>query len=161
MECRARKYRVTVDRKLGTIIREAAREWLRAVITAVPSRGGFPVVTGAAISTLKPLSRYLGRPAVNNTPRAGTDGVYRGDRRELGIDNQTFKIVDDTTPGRKFIYRFEWESSLLHYILNDTKGYVPSAPWHTMEAGERAFYAYIQNRIDDLAPDLRDLIRII
>lgn len=157
--CRAREYKITVDKKLGRIIRGAARAWLQAVITAVPARDGFPVVTGAAISTLKPLSRYLGRPAVNNTPRAGTDGRYRGDRRDLGTSHQTFKIVDDNSVGRKFIYSFEWSTDLYHYVLNETKGYIPHAPWNTMEAGESAFLAYLEEKMADLPEELRKLIR--
>jgi hypothetical protein len=113
---KGRKFVVTLDRILGQIIREAAREWLRAVLMSVPARGGFPVVTGAAKSTLVPLGRVL-RVAVPVNP------VGKRDRRELGESSQSFKIIDDKIRGNKrYEYSFEWSTDLLHYYINEFYG---------------------------------------
>lgn len=133
---------------LGGIIRQAAREWLRAVLKSVPARGGFPVVTGGAISTLKPLGRLL-RVAVNNTPRPDTHGRFRGDRRALGENSQQFEI-DASGPE----YAFSWSTDLLHYYINEFYGFVPNAPWDTMSAGRDAFIAYVDKALKTRIPNI-------
>lgn len=140
----------TLDRILGQIIREAAREWLRAILKSVPSRGGFPVWSGAAKSTLVPLGRFLNNVAglnVSPVPKAP-------DRRSLGLDSQSFTFTDDRNNGGSFEYSFEWSTDLLHYYINEFYGLIPSAPWHTQEAGQRAFEAYVLDALERRAPDI-------
>lgn len=154
MKFNGRRYLKTLDRRLGVIIRQAAREWLRAVLKSVPARGGFPVVTGAAKSTLVPLGRVL-RVAVPVRP------VGRKDRREEGENSSKFKIVDDSVGGnKKYVYSFEWSTDLLHYYINEFYGYIPHAPWNTTEAGEEAFVAYVEDALNRELPDISDHIEL-
>lgn len=145
-----RKYNKTLDEKLGSLLRQAARIWLRAVLTSVPARGGFPVLTGEAKSTLVPLGRFL-RVAVPVRP-------VEGDKRSKGESSQSFKIIDDTRSGRKFIYRFEWSNSVLHYYINEYFGLIPFAPWNTTEAGAAAFTSYLEQELLRQVPNLLDHI---
>lgn len=153
IELDVKRYTKTLDRVLGQIIRESAREWLRAVLKSVPARGGFPVLTGAAKSTLVPLGRFV-RVAVSVSPT-------EGDRRSLGVASQHFKIVDNTNNSGTFLYSFEWSTSLLHYYINEFYGYIPYAPWNTVEAGETAFKAYIEKAMNTRLPEIADYISVI
>lgn len=144
------KYTKKLDKELGIIIRHAARGWLRAVLMSVPSRGGFPVLTGAAKSSLVPLGRFL-RVAVPVVPTVGVrDGRYRGDRRSEGEASASFKITTKWGDG----YSFEWSTNLLHYYINEFYGVIPDAPWNTVEKGEQAFLSYIDWAIENRLPDI-------
>lgn len=153
VELDIQRFNKTLDRVMGQIIREAAREWLRAILVSVPARGGFPVLTGAAKSTLAPVGRLL-RVAVPISP-------VKGDRRAEGEASTTLKIVDDRNNGGSFNYSFEWSTSLLHYYINEFYAYIPHAPWNTLEAGEAAFTAYVENALATRLPNVADHIRII
>lgn len=156
MKFKDREFRVTLDRVLGQIIREAAREWLRAVLVSVPARGGFPVLTGAAKSTLAPLGRLL-RVAVPVSPVSGEK-----DRRGLGESSQQFKIVDDKIHGNKrYEYSFEWSTDLLHYYINEFYGVIPYAPWNTTGAGEAAFVSFVEEALNRRVPNIADYIELL
>jgi len=147
----------TLDRVLGQIIREAAREWLRAVLTAVPARGGFPVLTGAAKSTLVPLGRFLknvGGLKVTPVARKGRSTVI--DKRAEGEASQSF-----TLESKNFNYTFEWSTDLLHYYINEYFGFIPFAPWNTLEAGQEAFVAFVEEAIDRRLPNISDYIELV
>jgi hypothetical protein len=144
------KFTRRLDRIMGQIIREAAREWLRAVLKSVPSRGGFPVWSGAAKMTLVPLGRFLNNVAgLSVSPVAGAP-----DRRSMGEESQQFEITDDRNNGGSFEYSFEWSTDLLHYYVNEFYGYIPSAPWNTQEAGRKAFEAYVDDAIERRLPEI-------
>lgn len=163
-------YTKTLDRIMGQIIREAARNWLRAVLTSVPEREGFPVLTGAAKSTLSPLGRML-RVAVPVIPVARPSRQYfdkrRGktytrksettivDRRAEGQASQQFLLISNN-----FNYTFEWSTDLLHYFINEYFGRIPFAPWHTLEKGARAFADYANNAILTRLPNLAGFIEV-
>lgn len=139
----------TLDRVMGQMIREAAREWLRAVLMSVPARGGFPVWSGAAKSTLVPLGRFL---RINVPVHPDTKAP---DRRALGEASQTFHIRDDKSDPMSFVYEFEWSTDLLHYYINEFFGVIPSAMpngWRTAEAGERAFLDYLATTLPRRLP---------
>lgn len=155
----------TLDRVLGQIIREAAREWLRAILKSVPSRGGFPVLTGAAKSTLVPLGRFLKQVSgLQVTPV--NDGRHKfQDRRAEGEASQQFFITNVPREGRtKFdgIYEFNWSNDILHYYINEYYGIIQSAQpdgWHTLRAGREAFEAYVEEAINRRLPDIGDWIK--
>lgn len=153
MSLDVKRHTKTLDRVMGQIIREAAREWLRAILTSV--NGSFPVLTGAAKSTLKPLGRFL-RVAVPVTPQPDKNGRWRGDRRSLGEASSSFEIID-----RNFEYSFTWSTDLLHYYLNEffDIATVSSSPWHSLEAGERAFLDYVDKALATRVPDIEIDVR--
>ncbi len=150
-----KKFTKTLDRVMGQIIREAAREWLKAVLESVPSRGGFPVLTGAAKSTLVPLGRFL-RVAVPVNPTVPAEKR----RTAEGEASQQFRIIDDKNNGGSFTYSFEWSTTLLHYFINEFYGYIPYAPWNTVEKGEDAFREYVENALNTRLPNVADYIVI-
>lgn len=155
LELDAKRYNKTLDRILGQMIRESARRWLRAVLKSVPSRGGFPVITGAAKSTLQPLGRAL-RVSVPVTP------VGSWDRRQLGLRSQKYTIIDDRNNNGTFQYEFHWSTHLLHYVINETNAisFIPSSPWYSIEAGEAAFLEYVNEVFERRLPNVADYIKI-
>jgi hypothetical protein len=149
-------YTKTLDRVLGQIIREAARQWLKAVLTSVPERGGFPVLTGAAKSTLVPLGRVL-RVAVpvRPVPAKGRNVVV--DRRADGIQSQQFTLTS-----KNFEYEFSWSTDLLHYYLNETFPMlqVKYTPWESVKQGNAAFITFLEAAIQRRLPNVADYIEI-
>lgn len=154
LELESFRYTKTLDLKCGQIIREGAREWLRAVIKRVP------VQTGAARSTLIPLSRVLREPFAV-TP------VRKWDRRALGESKNTFTVKDDRTNPMSFVYEFSWSSDLVWYEINEYQkaifGHrgvnpypVASAPWHSLEAGRDAFFRHINTTMQHRLPKFVD-----
>ncbi len=145
-------YTKTLDKQLGIIIREAAREWLRAVITFAPSRGGFPVWSGMAKSTLKPLGRFL-RVAVPVTPEEGAP-----DRRSMGEEDSSFEISD--TNGK---YTFAWSNTVFHYYLHEfglvARNTEPKGPWQSIKHGERAMIRYVEQALVKKLPKVGKYIR--
>lgn len=151
------KYTKTLNRILGEIIREAIREWLRAVLKSVPERGGFPVLTGAAKSTLAPLGRYIKNVSIGDISPTG-----RLDRRAEGESKQEFNIVDGKG-GLDFIYEFSWATTLLHYHINEYNQMpgVAGSPWHSIDKGEAAMKAYVDEALRRRLPKISDFIQFI
>ncbi len=149
----------TLDRVMGQIIREAAREWLRAVLKSI--NGDFPVLTGAAKSTLVPLGRFLKQvPGLSVTPVDDGRHPFR-DRRAEGEASQEFNITQVPREGRSNsdgIYEFHWSNDIYHYYVNEFRDIIKSAPWHTLEAGEQAFLAYVEEALERRLPDVADFI---
>lgn len=141
-----KKYTKTLDRVMGQIIREAAREWLRAILVSVPSRGGFPVETGAAKSTLQPLGRFLrvAVPISPTKPVRANDYEHRWGASDFSITSKNFE------------YEFSWSTDLLHYYLNEffSISTVASSPWHSLEAGEAAFLSYVEEALERRLPNI-------
>lgn len=151
----------TVDRVMGQILREAAREWLRAILVSVPSRGGFPVLTGAAKSTLVPLGRFL-RQVKGLEVRPTSDGKHPyKDRRAEGEASQEFQLTNVPREGRSNpdgVYNFGWANDILHYYINEYWGVIPSGPWHTLEAGKAAWDAYVEEALNRRLPDIAEWV---
>lgn len=106
----------TFDKILGQIIRESARQWLRTWLSL-----GVPVETGMAKATLQPLGRFL-RVRVNVRARrkpyfSKLEGTQQSPAS--GETAQDFKITDDKSNPRSFMYGFEWSTSVLHYMLRE------------------------------------------
>jgi hypothetical protein len=145
------EYTRRIEIVMGQIIREAARDWIRAIIKSVPSRNGFPVLTGAARSTLVPLGRFLRNVPVTVNPVPG-----QPDRRKEGEDSSSFKIVTSETE-----YLFEWSTTLDHYRINDQYPVIKSAPWHTMDAGADAFVESANRKMRERLPHIADYVSIV
>lgn len=126
----------TVNKLMGRTIREATRRWLRAVLLAVPARGGFPVLHGEAKGSLQPLGEFL-RVAVPVRP---VKLPYRtGIGRGSGLH---FDIKDDDPI--TYVYHFKWRTEVLHYQINEFYHTIPHSPWLTTVAGEAAFFKYLE-----------------
>jgi len=154
-------YTKTLDRRLGQIIRQAAREWLKTVIKSI--EGSFPVETGMAAGSLIPMARKL-RVAFSVRPtRKPYYSKLEGGVQSLqaGMREQNFYLRDDKTNPMSFIYEFEWTSTVVHYTINESYPipFVKSeTPWHTRRAGDAAAEAYIQKWIDRAFPELEKFV---
>jgi hypothetical protein len=146
-----KRYTKTLDKIMGQIMREAAREWLRAVLTSV--NGDFPVWSGAAKSTLVPLGRFLGK--VNSYLRVNPKAEARQDRRAEGEQKSEYVL---TSSG--FDYIFAWSTTLRHFETNEDNEipFIKSSPWHSLEAGRDAYEAYIKVALRKRLPKIADYI---
>lgn len=142
-------FRKSVQAALEIQIRNAAREWLRAVILHVPT------FTGETRGSLQPLGKFL-RVAVPISPVA----VRKGHSPATGAQQQlfTFSYVNG-------IYTFEYQSNVLQYKINefyDVSHIIPlrtKVPWDSFIYGNAAFQAYAKNVIPKRIPRVTDFIK--
>lgn len=144
------KYTEALEEAIETQIRQAAREWLRAVIPKVP------VWTGTARGSLQPLGRFL-RVAIPISPVARRKGMGP----EVGASKGTFKFQ---RRGRRFV--FTASSTVDHFIQNNFyQAPTPPfhlkepTPWKAFEAGDEAFIRYIKANLVKRIPKLKEFIK--
>jgi hypothetical protein len=142
-------YLKTRDEALKVQMRNAAREWLKAVIPKVP------VWTGTAIGTLQPLGRYL-RVAVPISPVVERENKGPGFGDALG--GFDFDDAGNT-------YTFEFTNFLAYFKFNDQNNanaygfhLTHDSPWHAMDAGQAAFEKYIEDVLPQRMPNIADFI---
>jgi len=142
------RYTKTLDAMMKVQMRQAAREWLRAVIEKVP------VWTGMSRGSLKPLGRFL-RVAISIRPVAKRKGMGPG----AGEAFQSFSFgVQGTT------YSFEFDEGVEHYLINefhDVSHSIPlrtPGPYHSFEAGNQAFIRYVENEMPKRFPRVEKFI---
>lgn len=157
------KFTKDFDKKAMGLVYRAAREWLKAVIRAVP------VWTGFAQGSIKfargpngNLQRYL-NVAMPISARAERPKWYyhpgRANRiRKIPTEAGRFgayKFVHD-----RHVYRFRFRSNVVHFILNEFYSHpqIASAPWYSLDDGWKAFDAYIRENWKKL-PHIFDYIR--
>lgn len=138
----------TLDRILGQVIREAARQWLRKMITHVP------VETGMAMGALQPLGRFLRvavpirsrrKPYFSKLEGASSDPVS-------GAARSTFVIKDKFSSLQGMVYSFEWSTEVLHYYLRQFyQGRALSGEEAILEA-EQAFTNHVVSTIQRRVP---------
>ena len=150
------RYNKTLDRVLGQIIREAAREWLRYIILQ-----NVPVDTGMAKSTLVPLGRFLNNVGgLGFTPKRKP--YFNFDEGEIspeaGERKSEFFLRDDKSTPLSFIYEFEWSTDVLHYWLQEFYNGTPPGSAH-LPGAENAFFAHIEETIDSRLPHYADYLK--
>ena len=141
-------YKKKLDEVLQREMRNAAREWLRAVYPLVP------VWTGTARGTLQPLGRLL-RVKVPVSPEV----VRPGRGPAVGAAQSAFEFIAEDG-----IYQFVFDTFVRHYIANE---YTESSfnlrnptPWHSLTAGENAFNDYLEARLDEKLPNVSEFLEI-
>jgi len=145
-----KKYSKTLNETIETQMRQAAREWLRAVIPKVP------VWTGTARGTLAPLGRFL-RVAVPINPVTTRENMGP----DIGASKSSFQFLND-----KNLHSFVWDNDVLHYLINeynDVSGYIHlkhPVPWRSLDAGNQAFDAYINKNLPEKAPKIKDFVNV-
>lgn len=150
------RYHKTLDRIMGQVIREAAREWLRAVIINVP------VETGMAKATLIPLGRFLrnvGGLGINPSRKpyfSRLEGVTQ--EIDAGLVKQDFEIQDDKSSPLSFVYSFEWSTSVLHYWLAQYYKGNALPGEEAIEEGAIAFQEHLVSTIVNRLPHFADFI---
>lgn len=144
------RFTETLDENIKTQIRQAAREWLKAVILKVP------VWTGTSKASLQPLGAYL-KVKVDINPVA----VRKGYGLSEGRANQEFKFGRE---GNRWYFSFTEE--VAHYLVNEyynanvlqgLKLKTPG-PYESFKAGERAFQQYIDEFLVKRVPNLKDFV---
>ncbi len=146
----APRYTKTLDQAIQVQVRQAAREWLRAVILKVP------VWTGTSVGSLQPLGNFL-RVKVPNNPVA----VRPGYGPSVGRANQEFKFERNGTT-----WSFSFTEGVAHYIVNEFYNVNDTGhfnlknpgPYLSFKAGEIAFQSYIQKYLLQRVPNLKDFI---
>lgn len=145
------KYIKTLDETLKRQIRNAAREWLRAVLPRVP------VWTGTARGTLLPLSRML-----NVRNQIKPIKKKRGFGPNVGSDFGEFAFLDGTNGE----YGFAYEINLAYFQENEFSPAPPKykltnpTPWHSFLAGDKAFHAYLDEILPKRLPKLNGFIEV-
>jgi len=164
-----RKYLRDTERAINKVIKEAAREFLIAVLNSISGAdhtvegGSFPVQTGEAAGSLLPLAAALGQaqqgvsfgitPAIDSRYK---DGRLRPNRISVGR-SQGHVSLGPT--GRKLTYGFSFSSDVLHFYVNDIIGSnIPKSvtPWKSMAIGYKAFERYIDTHMFNRIPKLDD-----
>jgi len=134
-----------------TQVRNAAREWLRAVIPLVP------VFTGTARGSLQPLGRFL-RVAVPIAPVA----TRPGKGPDVGA-SQTRPYYFHRERDRHY---FRFNTQVFHFIRNEFY-HAPNppfrlthpTPWNAIPVGNAAFDAYLRTTIPQRIPKIRDYFK--
>ena len=150
------RYNKTLDRVLGQIIREAAREWLRSVLKNNP-----PVETGMAKSTLVPLGRFLNKVGnLGFTPqRKPYFTKFEGEiSPEAGEEKSKFYLRDDRSHPLSFVYEFEWSTDVLHYWIREFYNGSPAGE-ELLDEAEQNFLDHIERTIDKRLPHYADFLK--
>lgn len=156
-----KKYLRDAERITTKIVKEAAREWLIAVLNTIknaPFTDGdsFPIKTGEAKGSLLPLAAILNQSQVRvNVPVTPAPGFEN--RISVGRSKGHVKLGKT---GARMIFNFSFDSDVLHFELNEffDMGYGPDAsitPWNVRLAGAAAFREHIQNHLVERLPRMK------
>jgi hypothetical protein len=162
MEFDPKTYKKSLDEAMETQMRQAARAWLRAMLSAdLPvirrgtgsSKGIPPVWTGTARGTLIPIGRFL-KVAIPISPKVKRPG--RGP--EVGASKGKFQF------GKAYDrYYFRFSTQLAWYTINEfNQSSLPlthKTPWGGFEIGQKAFQDYCNNEMVKRMPKIRDSIK--
>jgi len=145
------RYSKSLDAAISAQIRQAAREWLKAVILKVP------IWTGTSMGSLQPLGAYLKVKVPDHYV-----AVRKGYGPSVGRANQEFSF------SRKgYVWTFSFTEEVAHYLVNEyfnanLLGYklITPGPYGSFYAGEVAFENYINEYLAKRVPNLKDFISI-
>jgi len=150
LELRGARFNEAFTKALEVQMRQASREFLRAVIVRVP------VYTGMARGSLVPLGRFL-RVAVPINPDPGAK-KHPNKNPAAGAAASSFKFTNEGG----FNPRLRLDIGVLHFELNEFR---PSTlplrhptPWHSFEAGREAFKAYLRENLTKKVPRVKKFI---
>jgi len=156
-----RLYLRDTRRAINKVIKEATREFLITVLQAVTGAphtvggGSFPVQTGEAAGSLKPIATVLGRSQLSVdfsiTPGVDTrykDGRLRPNRESLGRSQGHVQLGET---GQNMIFVFNYSTDVLHFRINELTGmnypHGSDTPWKVLALGFAAFEAYIDKHL--------------
>jgi hypothetical protein len=137
---------------VATQLRQAMREFIRAVLQRVP------VYTGMSRGSLRPMARVL-RVAIpiNPHPRAG---YYKNKTPEAGERQSHFEF-DHTGLNQSVTFRVD----VAHYLINEfytglrgQENLIHPTPWKSFEAGREAFHAYLRANLMRRLPNVASYI---
>ncbi|RLF64634.1 MAG: hypothetical protein DRN30_05230 [Thermoplasmata archaeon] len=147
-------YKKELDTEMQLLLRDAAKEFVRATLTKIP------VQTGMAASTLKPLGRHLGmllKVSANRPPRKVKNPSAKNYNKSAarGEAFQRFEFFET-----HFRYTFVFSTTLYHYYLNELLSIqnVASSPWGSLKVGSEAFFTYVNDNYKKYIPSLKPFI---
>lgn len=154
----------TWDAGMQTQMKQAARAWLRAILTTelprVPSKPGPPSIgippvwTGTARGTLTPLGKFL-NVKVEIKPIAFRPGFGP----DVGRGKGKFAFENDG----KGVYRFRFSTQLVYMVLNEFNqsdlDLTHKTPWGGFKIGQKAFKNYVENVMPKRLPTIASAIR--
>lgn len=153
------KYTKALEDKLERLIKQAAKEWMRAVILRVP------VLTGFAKGSIKfaggDLASFL-NVSVPINPISKNTRYYRhstGRRTEKTPEKGgLYSTYNFTSEQHRF--RFNYRNNISYFLVNDFFGKGTHTPWNSMIEGRRAFSKYIRENLISLPKILDSKIKV-
>ena len=162
----------TLSERLNRIMREAAREFLRAAIPRVP------VDTGMALGNLVPLGRFLNLRVPIYPKHKGSKTYYHyGKRTQYVQDKELGEIASDIFDGRpafRFVEitpqhprgEFSINIGTSHFVAKDGSRVVggrvllpdSKTPWGAIDAGADAWVEYMVKAKEKAVPNLLDYL---
>lgn len=140
----------TLNENMSIQMRQAARAWLREVITHVP------VWTGTSKGSLQPIGRFL-NVQIPISPRVTRKGMGP----DVGAKASAFKFYRE-----KSKHFFKIDINVAHYAVNEYHNVnltgqfhlTTPGPYHSFEYGEMAFEDYVRNTMPGRLPRLETFI---
>lgn len=130
--------------------RQAAKRWLRAVLTKVP------VFTGEARGSLRPLGEFI-KQQVPIHPVA----IRKGHNAAYGAEQSHFEFKGGT-----YFQEFIFTVSVVHYLINEFYDVNPPIhlthlprPWFSFATGKAAYSEYIKQYIKKNIPEIGSFMK--
>jgi hypothetical protein len=150
------EFNKTLIKNLEKLNREAARAWLKAVITRVP------VWSGEARGSLRPLGQFL-KEAIPINP-SSSPGALRamaaGHTAAAGEAQGSFEFKIEG--GRRVVFIFN--TQVVHYLINEyypapePNNLITETPWYSFRAGRIAYDQYITQNLKTSIPRIKSYI---
>ncbi len=127
-----------LDKEFTDILVTGTREWVRTVVSIVPSWSGM------SRASLKPIADLVGEPVFSSPTSGAPDRQLQGEALGEGKLNL----------GEGNIYSFTWKTSVFHFIYNESNNanlvgfhLRNPGPYHSRDAANQAFERAIQSRL--------------
>lgn len=154
------KWSKATDEKLQTLLHEAAKEWLRAVLTTIPIWRGF--ARGAVKFAKGPngdLAGYL-RVAIpisvtQNSPKR----YYHSDGRKVPkVPERAGVFSQYSFSNTQHRYRFTFKTDVVYFALNDfyERWQHPTTPWNFHLTAQARFVNYLEANIKKSIPKISE-----
>lgn len=143
------KFTKTLDRTISQLVREAVREWYRALWSLIP------VETGMAKGALLPIAEELHNlpTSIRPTRKPYYSQLEGGiQERSFGSAKSVFELSG--TDSGSFVYEFFWQTDVIHYYLET---HYNGSAVHGKEALQVAQAAFQESLIDGIINRLPDV----
>jgi hypothetical protein len=149
------KFTKAITEAMETQNRQAARAWLRAVLTKVPQW------TGEARGSLRPLGQFLrvAVPIQISDSKWAKRAIEQGHTAEAGEAQGHFAFKTESNR-----FTFEFNTDVIHYLINEFYNYNPpihliqAVPWFSFRAGKAAYKQYLSENLKNKIPKLKSYL---
>jgi hypothetical protein len=144
-----RAYMRDLDIALAALMREAARAWIRGILTKVP------VWSGQSRGSLRPIGRF-----VNEQVPISVSRTAPGDRTSKGERQQSFSFT-----GRNGHHTMSFTTEVPHYLLNEyyqsSLPLLNPTPWHSFTVGKAMWASHIYQNVPLVLPNISNYFKVI